>query len=277
MASANRYRLTARSSWLAPPTAKLYTVKYFFTLRFRGRMSGSAKGIRLAGWFVVVSWISGQQGVEAQASLLGPGAAFFGAGISGMETGELDDRLAASGYPTFGRTALTIGIGAYRILSNRVMLGGEFNGLIIGEEPHDGGEVGLGGGYATLGIGYSFALSQRARFYPRLGLGVGGFGMWFDNEADSVHFDDVLTDPEPSANLRETVMSRDGLVMDAGAGVEILRGRRSNGPLVGLRFGYLFAPFDSSWDSYERKVTGGPDATISGPYVRVIIGGAWRR
>lgn len=47
--------------------------------------------------------------------------------------------------------------------------------------------------------------------------------------------------------------------------------------MIGLRAGYLAAPFESAWEMYERKANGGPDATISGLYVRVVIGGTWRR
>jgi hypothetical protein len=36
--------------------------------------------------------------------------------------------------------------------------------------------------------------------------------------------------------------------------------------------------FDSSWDLvYHGKASDGPDATISGFYLRIVIGGAWRR
>src|SRR5688572_25012466 len=76
--------------------------------------------------------------LHAQAGLLGPGAAFVTVGISGINTGALDDQLATQGYPTFGQKAGTLGIGAYRILSNSLMLGFEGQALIIGEEAHEG-------------------------------------------------------------------------------------------------------------------------------------------
>jgi len=212
----------------------------------------------------------------AQASLLGPGAAYIGGGVSRTETDELDDRLAAHGYPTFGNTPGAVTLGGYRILSSRVMLGAELNGLIFGEKKNGGREVGVGGGYATLGVGYMIDVSRRVRAYPRLGVGGGGFGVWIRDESDSVDFNSVLDNPQP-APLRDPVLSRDGLVVDLGGGAQLMRSHRGRGPLIGLRFGYLFAPFDSSWDFYDRKATGGPDATISGPYVRIVVGGAWRR
>lgn len=213
---------------------------------------------------------------HAQAALLGPGAAYIGGGVSRTETEALNDRLAAHGYPTFEKTPGAATFGGYRILSNRVMLGAELNGLIFGEKKDNGREVGVGGGYGTLGVGYMIDVSRRVRVYPRFGLGGGGFGLWIDDESDSVDFNSVLDDPK-AANLREPVLGRDGLVMDVGGGLELLRSRRGRGPFIGLRAGYLFAPFDSSWNFYDRKATGGPDATISGPYIRVVVGGAWRR
>ena len=214
---------------------------------------------------------------NAQQSLLGPGAAFVSVGVAQVETGELDDRLAAAGYPTFGRSARSVGIGAYRTVHRRVMLGGELNGLIIDEKPHLGREVGVGGGYATLGIAYAMQLSPRVRLHPRLGLGAGGIALWIET-ADTVTFDDVLANPTPVTEPTR-VLSRDGGVVDLGAGMELLPSGRGSGALIGLRFGYLLTSFGSAanWQLQDGTATGGPSASIAGPYIRVVIGGAWTR
>jgi hypothetical protein len=195
-------------------------------------------------------------------------------GASGIATGELDDWLAARGYPTFGRSAVAVGLGGYRILSSGVMLGGEFTGLVIGEEAHQGREVGLGGAYATLGVGYVVNLSPRLRVYPRLGLGGGGMALSVDSR-DSVDFEELLAGLTPVPD-RQTLLTRDGVVADLGAGAEYLpRGRR--GPLIGLRVGYVTASFSSTWHTDGHTVVGGPDASIAGPYVRMMVGWAWKR
>ena len=213
---------------------------------------------------------------EAQAALLGPGAAWISGGMSRIATGELDDRLAAHGYPAFGQTAYTLGVGGYRILSNGVMLGFEGHGFGVGEEDHDGNEVELGGGYATLAVGYAIELSPRVRVYPRIGIGAGGLALEIESADDTVGFDDVLTNPTPVPWVRDPLLSRDGMVVDLGGGAEFLPGGRS-GPLLGVRLGYLLAPWNSDWDSWERDAIGGPDASIAGPYIRLMVGGAWRR
>lgn len=243
-------------------------------------MTRFAKGMTIIATFALAFSV-GAERLNAQAALLGPGTAYIGAGVSRIGTSEVDDRLAARGYPTFGQSAAALNLGANRLFSSRVMLGLEWHGLLMGEEVHQGRDVGMGGGWGTLGVGYAIDLTARTRFYPRVGIGGGGVALWIESDADSVGFDEVLANPVPAANPQEPVLSRDGFVVDVGAGVEFLPRRRGGGPLIGLRFGYLAAPWDSRWDlNYGSKaadVSGGPDANISGPYIRLIVGGAWRR
>ena len=187
--------------------------------------------------------------------------------------GKLDDRLAARGYPTFGSSATGVNIGAYGILPGGLTVGAEWHGLIIGDSEHEGRDVGLGGGYGTLGIGYMFDLSPRVRVYPRFGIGGGGVGLWMESDSGDVDFDDVLADPpEPEPYEREPVLGRYGGVIDLGAGAEFLPGGWARGLMVGLRLGYLAAPPTDNWSLHERTVTGGPEASIAGPYFRATIG-----
>ena len=214
---------------------------------------------------------------QAQAALLGPGAAYFGIGVARTDNAHLDQRLSENGYPTFGESARTVNLGGYRLLSSNVMAGAELNGLIWGEHRHAGNDVGLGGGYGTLGGGYMFMRSHRVRVYPRVGIGAGGLGLWIDNESDSIPFNDVLANPRSSRpDSREPVLNRSGFVLDLGGGAELLKGKRS-GVMAGVRAGYVLASFGKHWTFSDRKVSGGPDASISGFYVLVILGGAWSR
>ncbi len=230
------------------------------------------------GWVLLALALSvGAAGpVSAQAKgLFGAGAAFLGVGPSGISTGELDDRLSASGYPTFGRSAMGINAGAHLILPGGLTVGGEWHGLIIGEKVHQGREVGIGGGYGTLGLGYMVELSPRMRIYPRFGLGGGGMGLWFESDS-VVGFDDVLANPQPEELRREPVLSTGSAVIDLGLGAELLPGGWGRGLMVGARLGYL-AAFDTDWQFHDHSVAAGPDANVGGPYIRVTIGVGWRR
>jgi len=244
-------------------------------------MVGVTYRFALTGLFALMTAAGSAGAASAQASLLGAGAAYLSGGVAGIDADELNERLDANGYPTFGTSAAVLGIGAYRLFSNGLMCGFEGNGLGVGEEESIRGDIGLGGGYATLGIGYAFALPHRMRVYPRIGIGAGGMGLSFESEEDTVDFDDVLANPQPAPDVDEPVLSIDGLVIDVGGGVEFTPMRRGSGPLISVRAGYLYAPFDDHWNvirgSSSSDVTNGPDASISGFYVRVVVGGAWRR
>ena len=245
-------------------------------------MSGIARRVSGTVFLGMALGAGGVGSAGGQEGLLGPGAAYVGIGVSGVSTDALDERLAARGYPTFGGMPAAVSLGAHRVLRSGVMLGGEWHGLVWGEESHAGREVGLGGGYGTLGLAYAVDLSPRARVYPRLGLGAGGMGLWIETEGVPVGFDEVLADPDREAGFeRHTVLSRAGFVMDLGAGAELLPGGRGRGALIGVRLGYLAAPFDGDWrldrDFADAPVSGGPGGTIAGPYIRFTVGGAWSR
>lgn len=221
--------------------------------------------------------VGGVEPVGAQGQgLLGAGAAYLGVGASGIATGELDDRLAARGYPTFGGSATALNLGAHLILPGGLTVGAEWHGLIIGDVTHQGRDVGIGGGYGTLGLGYVVQLSPRARIYPRLGLGGGGMGLWIESDS-VVEFDDVLADPKPIERVRRPVMNIISAVADLGVGAEFLPGGWGRGLMVGVRLGYLAAPSVTDWQLGDHTVNGGPAASIGGPYVRALIGIGWRR
>ena len=247
-------------------------------------MAGIVRRVAGTGLVALALGVGGAGEAGAQDFRL-PDTGFLGMGVAGVGTSELDDRLAESGYPTFGSTAAAPSLSVSWTLSSGVMLGGEWAGFVFGEEQHAGGEVGLGGGYGTVGIGYAVDLSSRARVYPRIGIGGGGMGLWIEDEpVEQVGFDEVLADPigQPTSSEEGTILSRGDLVVDLGAGFEFLPGGRGRGPLIGLRFGYLAAPTGSDWKlegdyTDGDPVSGGPSATIAGPYVRVVVGVGRRR
>jgi hypothetical protein len=214
-------------------------------------------------------------GAQGQ-GVFGAGAGYIGVGASRIATSELDDRLAARGYPTFGRSAAGINLGAHLIRPGGLTVGAEWHGLIVGDETHQGRDVGIGGGYGTLGLGYVVYRSPRVRIYPRLGLGGGGMGLWIESDS-VVEFDDVLADPKPVKRVRQPVMNIVSAVADLGVGAEFLPGGWGGGLMLGVRFGYLAASSSRDWELGDYTVSGGPSANIGGPYIRALIGVGWKR
>lgn len=240
-------------------------------------MSAMTRHTAWTGLFALAMCAPGAEPVDAQWF---KGAGYVSGGITGTATSELDEQLAAQGYPNFGRRAVAISVGAYATVANRLILGGEWTGLIKGEQEHEGRTMWLGGGYGTLGVGYAVDVSSRVRVYPRLGVGAGGLGLSFESAEETVGFDEVLTDPDTEADLTrgfQPSLTRGYGVMDLGAGAEFLPARNGRGMLIGLRLGYVIAPSSTRWELNKRPVSGGPSASMAGPYIRLLIGAAgWR-
>jgi hypothetical protein len=213
---------------------------------------------------------------SAQQALLRPGAFFFSVGGAHVATSELDDRLRANNYPTFGQGAGSAGIGGYLTLSNRIMLGAEITGVSFEKKPHNGDEVGLAGGHATFTLGYMKELSPRWRVYPRFGLGAGGLTLWVQN-SDTATFDSILANPQPVVE-RTRLLTSDGGVVDLGVGAEFLP-HRTGGWVLGARTGVLLAGSRGGheWWTQNGIATNAPDASLTGFYLRLVVGGAWSR
>jgi hypothetical protein len=235
-----------------------------------------SRNLRIAAIAIVIGLMPVEAASAQGRDLLGAGAMYLGVGASGVSTAKLDDRLSAHGYPTFGRTAAGVNAGAHVILPGGVTVGAEWHGLIIGDETHNGRDVGVGGGYGTLGIGFVKELSPRFRIYPRLGLGGGGMGLWIERSDGDVDFDDVLANPQPAEEVREPVLNTASAVIDLGFGGELLPGGWARGLMFGVRAGYL-AAFNTDWSLRDQTVAAGPDANIGGPYIRGTIGIGWKR
>jgi hypothetical protein len=100
------------------------------------------------------------------------------------------------------------------------------------------------------------------------GLGAGGLLLNIgDDEASN--FGDVLADPNRSAML-----SKGSILVSLGAGLEYQFGRPSGGGVrLGLRGGYLLSVLGSDWQLDQDRLSGGPDAIMQGPFLRLTVGG----
>lgn len=197
------------------------------------------------------------------------GAGFFAIGTNVTDIGPLNDRLRAAGYPTFSSEMVSIGGGGYGVVANRFLLGGEGYGLLTGDAGYQGRTVSVGGGYGLFTLGYLAHAGPHLRAYPQIGLGGGGLRMEISSTgADD--FDDVLDNPSRSASVGTASM-----VVSLGAGLEYhVRGHGEEaGFSIGLRAGYLFSTLRSDWQLDESSLSGGPDASMGGPFIRLILGG----
>lgn len=195
-----------------------------------------------------------------------PFVGFFSVGASVTDLGALDDQLEAAGYPTFGSETLTLGAGGY-VPVGRFMIGAEGTGVIAPSRGFEGRDLSARGGYGLLTLGYQLTPERRLDVFPMAGIGGGALNLEIGSEPVD-DFDEVLSDPD-----RGTSATRLSLTVSVGVGTEYPLRSDDEGPRLGLRAGYLFAPLSSDWTIDERSVGGGPDATLGGPFVRLTISG----
>lgn len=242
-------------------------------------------------WLVragIVLGLAASAGSDAQAQpgdwlAATEGRGYLTLGAAVPEVAALNRRLSSSGHATIADTVPTIGGGGHAVL-NRWILGAEGHAFVVPARAAAVGarqiERAVGAASGFVDVGYIVVRRADVEVYPLVGIGGGGMQLKLTDRSPS-QFDEVLADPRQSASL--TV---GGFLMQAAVGIErfvVLRrseagGRISEGGLTfGLRAGYVFGPLQGDWKLQGATAAGGPDMGITGPYVRVVIGGGGRR
>jgi hypothetical protein len=201
------------------------------------------------------------------------GSGFFMVGIQNMDLDELNFALTSNGYPDFHDNFFSLGGGGYGV-RNRLVIGGEGHALLqSGETTFDGGfRTSIAGGFGMFNLGYQVVRTGNLAIYPLIGIGGGGITLSI-SERVTVDFDDVLDDPGRSARLTTGAFVVGGAL---GADWFVPLGNARGGMVIGVRGGYNYSPIETDWDLEGSDVAGGPDVALTGPFVRLSIGGGRR-
>jgi hypothetical protein len=202
------------------------------------------------------------------------GKAYFVIGWSGIDVTGLNDALGTHGYDRFGTDFLSIG-GAGHASFRRFVIGGQGYGLWT-----RGRDVSLvsgpfrsrlRGGAGFLDLGAVALRRGRTSLTGLVGLG-GGSAVLDVVDRSTTSFDGAIADPRLSMTIR-----RSAFLIDLGATLDTcvptwhsIQGQ--SGPAFGVRAGYVFAPAEGDWTFDNRGLSGGPDAPLTGPYVRLLLG-----
>lgn len=205
----------------------------------------------------------------SQSQKVGGGGGFFGVGVNSLDLKPLNQRLSRTGYPTFPSELFAIGGGGYGVVAGNLLLGGHGYGLIAPSRGFQGREVSVGGGYGLFTIGYQFQPATPVAVFPQVGIGGGGLSLDIGSTGTD-SFEDVLDDPN-----REASLEKGSLLVSVGVGMEYRFSKpgESGGFQIGVRAGYLLSPYDTDWTHSGDRLSGGPDASFGGPYVRLVVGG----
>lgn len=192
-------------------------------------------------------------------------------GRSVLDLDDLNATLEDAGYANVDDSFISFGGAGYGIVG-RVIVGGEGQAL-AGDDATSGSYVtSIEAGYGLFDLGYLLVSSGGLNLYPMIGVGAGGMSLRI-RERGEPSFDEVLADPRRGSEL-----SNWGLLvsLDLGADYLVVLGEDNEGAggiALGVRVGYTFAPYTSEWSLEDTEIPEGPDVGITGPHVRLMIGG----
>ncbi len=200
------------------------------------------------------------------------GNLYFLGGVGFHDLDGLNRRLDDAGYAELDSPTLSLG-GGTDMSIGRLIVGGELQWLRnVGTEATRGDvRADISAKYWLFRVGVDLAKWRGLRVYPLLGIGTGVNKFTVSTESGA-SFDDVLDTP-----TRDVRMTQRGLLLDASLGIDYRFKVReteykSSFFTVGLRGGYLFAPYSTGWDTGSAEISGGPDLITSGPTAQLLIG-----
>ena len=201
------------------------------------------------------------------------GMGYFMVGYTGFNLGSMNTQFANKGYPELTNGSFTFGGGGHFVYKNFI-IGGEGHGLAGSSASNSGYNLNISGGYGFFNLGYIIYHNPTVNIYPMFGFGGGGASIAItDKNKLPENFDDLLDNP-----ARESYITNGGFMMNFSIGADfIISGIKteatSGGWLVGAKAGYILNTGGDDWYFNNEKIAGSPNAGISGPYVRLTIGG----
>lgn len=199
------------------------------------------------------------------------GMIYYAPGGNLLTPAPLNTAIQGSGYAPYGGLFAAQG-GGILLAAQRVLIGGEYQGL-FGQMSTSGQEsLRLDGGYGLLHLGYLAWSSPTFQFYPVIGVGYGGATL-----RGSQTLNNLLSLSQGSNTDLRTVHSQSWL-LDLGLGAQVTlpmspdNAEDQRGPVIGLRGGWLLPLGSVQWSANELPVQGGPALTAGGPYLRLILG-----
>lgn len=202
---------------------------------------------------------------------------FFVTGVDFLDLSGLNTRLENAGFSETENPFLNFG-GQATFRFGRLVIGAEAHWLVnvAGESDRDDTRYDWKGMYGLFNLGVDAVQYKGLSIYPMVGIGGGKMQLKIAEESGA-SFDDILADPG-----REVRLTQKGLLLDASLGVDYrftMRQweNRTSYFTVGVRGGYLFAPYSGKWKMSAGEVSGGPDFGITGPYVQLMLGFSGKR
>jgi hypothetical protein len=210
---------------------------------------------------------------ETKSNKVSGGLGYLMIGYTGLDLGNMNSLFKEYGCPELSNSSFTFGGGGHFILKNFI-IGGEGHGISGSKSSNTNYDLRMGGGYGFFNLGYLIYRNPGMNIYPLLGFGGGGSTIGITDKSKILeNFDDLLENP-----ARESDITNGGFMMNFSIGADffVLASKSENasgGWIMGIKAGYIYNVSGNDWYFNNEKITGSPNAGISGPYVRLTIGG----
>ncbi len=193
---------------------------------------------------------------------------YFAVGGARPDVEDMNDFLDNEGFPEVSENGLIIGFGSNGFF-RRFVTGLQFNGVWMDKGEEANMITRLTGIYGLISAGVNvLPLQNRPKLYPILDFGPGL--LKFVVRDEEIPFDDAIDTP-----IQTRSFWQGGLLLGGGVGFDYVLPFEKKGKNMafGLRAGYVYDPTDrNSWQLHGTDVEDGPEASFTGPYVRLILG-----
>ena len=217
----------------------------------------------------------GKHGSSWRVSSIGSLYAIGGVGFFDLDA--LNGRLDGAGYTKWDTPAAPLGLGI-NFRMGRIIMGVDWNWLanVGAESTADDLRLDVKSKYWLIRYGFDIVQWKGLSIYPLLSIGVGHSNINISRETGD-SFNDVLATPG-----RDVRMRQNALLLDVSLGVDYRfkireNYRKSTYFTIGVRGGYLFAPYAGDWYTGSAEISGGPDLGLEGPVVQLLIGISGKR
>jgi len=193
---------------------------------------------------------------------------YFGTGGVLIDASSMENELAAAGFNKPRDWAYTMGAGFYS--RRRLVLEAELNGIMWKPTELGVNETKLRAVTSSINLGINLLpYRMPVALYPYIGSGFGKTRLLL-NQTEA-QFPDAAAKPLTELDLvQNNYTLRAGIGFDAD--IKTCRAGKKN-LMLGIRAGYMYDFTDNDdWESDDVDIKNGPEISMSGPYLKLVIG-----
>ncbi|MCD6594601.1 hypothetical protein J7L68_02890 [bacterium] len=194
----------------------------------------------------------------------GSNGVYFLFGTTMPQLDKLNTRLGNYNYTEISNRLVSYGAGFHGTIKDHLLFGFEWSTMSGKEIKSTDGTIkeNLSASEWFIDIGYVIVSVAHFNVYPFLGVGAGTMTLTL-SEINNLSFDEILDGPTGITRL-----STGGFLLNPSLGMDYSLGNF----LIGVRGGYTFDPFVGTWKIEDSKVSNGPETSLIGPYVNIMLG-----